>query len=207
MTRFLIDIRLMGPTKHQITSLRNRLQERFRLENNLTTPHITLAGPFTTDDEEKLVGDFSRLCSAQTKIPAYTVGGYGFFAGTRVVYVTIIPDEALKEFRFRLAREIAPYCTLREYDLDSAENFRFHATLAMKLDWLTFHRIRWHFRGQDQVIHRRHPIRATLLRNSRILCEYDFIRQRMLSPAQARSRATLVRDHAMLRAWDTCDQD
>jgi hypothetical protein len=71
----------------------------------------------------------------------------------------------------------------------------------MKLDWLTFQRIKWYFRGQESVIYRHHPIRATLLRNSRILCEYDFIQERMLSRAQALSKATLKRDLAILRLW------
>ena len=41
-------------------------------------------------------------------------------------------------------------------------------------------------RGQESVIYRHHPIRATLLKNSRILCEYDFVQERMLSRAQGR---------------------
>jgi 2'-5' RNA ligase len=201
VTRYLIDIRLMGPVKHQIKTLSDQLQEKFSLGNNLTVPHITLAGPFSTGDEDQLVADFTKICSAQAEIPRYDVGGYGFFADTRVVYVTITPDENLKQFRSRLSKELARYCILRDYDLDSAEDFRFHATLAMKLDWLTFRRVRWYFRNQENVVYRHHPIRATLLRNSRILCEYDFIQQRMLTPAQARSKATLMRDLAILRTW------
>jgi hypothetical protein len=72
----------------------------------------------------------------------------------------------------------------------------------MKLDWLTFRRIQWYFRRHEPVIYRHHPIRATLLRNSKILCEYDFIQQRMLTRAQARSRATMKRDSDILKLWD-----
>ena len=139
--------------------------------------------------------------ASDERIPKYEVGGYGFFNDTRVVYVTITPDEALQQFRYRLARAISPYCSLRDYDLDSADAFRFHATLAMKLDWLTFQRIKWYFRKQEQVTYRHHPIRATLLRNSRILCEYDFVQERMLSRSQARSRATQKRDFDILKVW------
>jgi hypothetical protein len=71
----------------------------------------------------------------------------------------------------------------------------------MKLDWLTFQRIKWYFRGQEGVIYRHHLIRATLLRNSKILCEYDFIQERMLSRAQALSRATTKRDFDILKSW------
>jgi 2'-5' RNA ligase len=201
MTRYMIDIRLMGSVKHQIRTLSDHLQEKFSPGNKLVTPHITLAGPFSTDNEEKLVEDFTRVCTDQQEIPKYELGGYGFFDDTRVVFVTITPDETLKQFRCQLSRAISPYCELRDYDLDSAEQFRFHATLAMKLDWLTFQRMKWYFRKQESVIYRHHPIRATLIRNSKILCEYDFIQNRMLSRAQALSRATRKRDFDILKVW------
>ena len=201
MTRYLIDIRLMGSVKQQIGTLSDHLQEKFRLGNKLVVPHITLAGPFSTENEEKLVEDFTRTCTDQTKVPRYEVGGYGFFDETRVVFVTITPDETLKQFRYQIAQTISPYCSLRDYDLDSAEEFRFHATLAMKLDWLTFRRIQWYFREQKSVIYRHHPIRATLLRNSKIVCEYDFVQKRMLTRAQALSKATRKRDFEILKVW------
>ncbi|MHB8163540.1 MAG: 2'-5' RNA ligase family protein [Methanoregula sp.] len=201
MTHYLIDIRLMGSVKQQIRTLSNHLAEKFNLGDKLVTPHITLAGPFSTTDENKLIEDFTRICMSQKEIPKYEVGNYGFFDDTRVVFVTITPDENLRQFRYQLSRAISPYCSLRRYDLDSAEEFRFHATLAMKLDWLTFQRIKWYFRKQESVIYRHHPIRATLLRNSRILCEYDFIQERMLTRAQALSRATMKRDFDILKAW------
>lgn len=201
MTRYLIDIRLMGPVKQRISELSLGLEKKFRLGTKLAVPHITLAGPFQTDNEERLVSDFASVCSDVTDVPRYETGGYGFFDGTRVVYVTVTPDETLRQFRYRLSRAIAPYCSLREYDHDSAGEFRFHATLAMKLDWLTYQRIRWYFRNQEPVVHRYHPVRATLLKNRKILCEYDFIQQRMLTRAQALSRATLLRDRDILRSW------
>ena len=192
----------MGSVKQQISTLSNQLQEKFNPGNKLVVPHITLTGPFSTENEERLVGDFARICSAQPTIPKYELGGYGFFDDTRVVYVTITPDETLKQFRYQLSRAISPYCTLRDYDLDSADDFRFHATLAMKLDWLTFRRMKWYFRNQESVVYRHHPIRATLLGNSKILCEYDFVQGRMLTRAQAMSKATRKRDFEIIRLWD-----
>jgi len=207
MTRYLIDIRLMGPVKQQVSDLSNRLRERFGLGNYLVVPHITLAGPFSTDDEERLVADFTRTCSGIRKVPDYEVGGYGIFDDTRVVYVTITPDETLKQFRYALSQTLSPYCSLRDYDRESAEEFRFHATLAMKLDWLTFQRVKWYVKQQENVVFRHHPIRATLLRNSRILCEYDFLQERMLTRAQALSRATRKRDLDILKAWGDGDRE
>jgi 2'-5' RNA ligase len=201
MTRYLIDIRLMGSVRHQIRTLSNQLEEKFNLGDKLVIPHITLAGPFSTQDEKKLIEDFTRICTNQKEIPKYDIGGYGFFADSKAVFVSITPDETLKQFRYQLSRALSPYCTLRNYDLDSADAFRFHATLAMKLDWLTFRRIKWYFRKQESVIYRHHPIRATLLRNSGILCEYDFIQERMLSRSQAQSRATMKRDFDILKVW------
>ena len=201
MTHYLIDIRLMGSVKHQIRNLSNHLSEKFNLGDKRVIPHITLAGPFSTHNEKKLIVDFTRICTNQKESPKYEVGSYGFFDDSKVVYVTVTPDENLKQFRYQLSQALSPYCLLRKYDLDSADEFRFHSTLAMKLDWLTFQRIKWHFRGQKSVIYRHHPIRATLLRNSKILCEYDFIQYRMLSRAQALSRATRMRDFDILKLW------
>jgi 2'-5' RNA ligase len=192
----------MGSVKQQIRTLSDHLQEKFSLGNKLVIPHITLAGPFSTNDETKLVEDFTRVCTDQKEVPKYELGGYGFFNDSRVVFVMITPDVNLKQFRYQLSRAISPYCSLRKYDLDPAEEFTFHATLAMKLDWLTFRRIKWYFRGQESVIYRHHPIRATLIRNSKIICEYDFIQNRMLSRAQALSRATMKRDFDILKIWD-----
>lgn len=202
VTRYLIDIRMMGPVRRHVRTMSARLQENFGIADNLTVPHITLAGPFSTDDEDRLVADFARVCSAQETVPRYEAGGYGFFEDTRVVFVTVTPDEALRRFRYRLAQAIAPYCTLRDYDRDDEETFRFHATLAMKLDWLAFQRIRWFIRGQRDVTYYPHPVRATLLRNAKVLCEYDFVQQRMLTPSQAKSRATWMRDLDALKAWE-----
>ncbi|MEI8331377.1 MAG: 2'-5' RNA ligase family protein [Methanomicrobiales archaeon] len=202
MAHYLIDIRLMGSVKHQIRSLSNHLKEKFNLGDKLVVPHITLAGPFGTHDEARLVEDFTRICTGQHEIPKYDLGGYGFFDETRVVYVTITPDETIRQLRYQMARAISPYCSLRDYDQDSEDKFKFHSTLAMKLDWLTFQRIKWYFRGRESVIYRHHPLRATLLRNSRILCEYDFVQGRMLSRAQAMSKATRMRDFDVIRVWD-----
>ena len=96
MTHYLIDIRLMGSVKHQIRPLSNHLAEKFNPGKNLVVPHITLAGPFSTSDEQKLIEDFTKVCTNQTAIPKYEVGGYGFFDDTRVVFVTITPDENFK---------------------------------------------------------------------------------------------------------------
>jgi 2'-5' RNA ligase len=201
MVRYLIDIRQMGSVKHQISTLSNQLSGKFNIRDKCVVPHITLAGPFSTQYEEKLVEDFTRICVDQEKIPNYEVGGYGFFNDTRVVYVSITPDETLKQFRYQLSRAISPYCSLRDYDLDSAEEFLFHSTLARKLDWLTFQRIKWYVKGKEKVTYRHHPIRVTLLRNGKIVCEYDFIQKRMLSRKQAMSKATRMRDYDILKMW------
>ncbi len=202
MTRYLIDIRIMGPVQREIRALSSNLQERFRIADNLTVPHITLAGPFSTSDEARLVTDFTRTCTEQTGVPGYELGGFGFFDQTRAVFAEVFPDEGLRQFRFTLATVIAPYCTLREYDRVPAEAFRFHATLAMKLNWFALWRIKRYIRSQEPIRHRRHPVRVTLLRNAKVLCEYDFVQARMLTPAQARSRATRLRDRDALRPWD-----
>ncbi|PKL64888.1 MAG: hypothetical protein CVV32_07395 [Methanomicrobiales archaeon HGW-Methanomicrobiales-3] len=202
MTRYLIDIRLMGPVEREVRALGSELAAAFSLKSRIAVPHITLAGPFFCNDEERLVKDFFQVCTGRPEIPRYTVGGYGIFPASRAVYVAMEPDAVLRRFRYDLSRTIAPYCTLREYDRAPADTFVFHATIAMKLDWLTFQRVRWYIRNRAPVVHRPHPVRATLLANGATVCEYDFTQGRMLTAAQARGRATRMRDTDMLRAWD-----
>ncbi len=207
MTRYLIDIRMMGPVEREVRALGEELAAAFPLTSKIAVPHITLAGPFLCDDEERLVADFSAACTGWKGTPQYTVGGYGVFPASRAVFVAVEPDAALRRFRYTLSRTIAPYCALREYDHAPSDAFVFHATIAMKLDWLTFQRVCWHIRNRAPVVHRPHPVRATLLANGATVCEYDFVQGRMLSAAQARSRATRVRDRDMLRAWgDECPE-
>ena len=69
----------MGSVKHQIRNLSNHLQEKFNLGDKLVIPHITLAGPFSTRNEEKLVEDFTRICTNQKEIPKYEVGRLRIF--------------------------------------------------------------------------------------------------------------------------------
>ncbi len=108
MAHYLIDIRQMGSVKHQISTLSNQLAGKFNLGDKRVIPHITLAGPFSTQDEEQLVEDFTRICMDQKTIPKYEVGGYGFFDDTRVVFVSITPDETLQQFRYQLSQAISP---------------------------------------------------------------------------------------------------
>ena len=102
MTHYLIDIRLMGSVKQQISELSNHLHQKFNIGNKGVIPHITLVGPFFTNDEKKLVADFTRISANLAAVPRYEVGGYGFFNDSRVIFVTITPDATLKQFRHQL---------------------------------------------------------------------------------------------------------
>jgi hypothetical protein len=116
------------------------------------------------------------------------------------VYIRITPDENLRQFRFTLAQTLRQYCKLRSYDLDSAEEFKFHATVAMKLDWFTLLRIFLHFFWKRTTIFRHQVIRVTLLQNARIIYEYDFIQDRLLTRAQALSRGNIRKDFELLKS-------
>jgi hypothetical protein len=53
MAHYLIDIRQMGSVKHQISTLSNQLAGKFNIRDKCVVPHITLVGPFSTQNEEK----------------------------------------------------------------------------------------------------------------------------------------------------------
>ncbi|MFH1827889.1 MAG: 2'-5' RNA ligase family protein, partial [Nanoarchaeota archaeon] len=78
-------------------------------------PHVSLAGPFTTNDSRRLVSDFKSLCEKQD-LMNFTVEGFGTFENNGVVFININPDKKLDEFRWELSKTLQPYCNLRQYD-------------------------------------------------------------------------------------------
>ena len=99
MTHYLIEFRFFGGAKKEIKKLVYSLDDKFHLRRTRRhIPHITLAGPFFTSQEKKLISDFKEICSQQP-VMEFEINGFGTFDSTRVVYLDIDPDEKLKFFK------------------------------------------------------------------------------------------------------------
>ena len=99
MVHYLIEFRFHGKAKYEIKKLVYDINRRFRLGYKRAIPHITLAGPFYSNDEKRLIGDFNRLCS-RSHLMSFEIDGFSVFENSKVVFLDVKPSKELEEFRW-----------------------------------------------------------------------------------------------------------
>ncbi len=185
MNNYLIEIRFQGKTKGEIKRLIYQIDNKFSLgitQNKRPIPHITLCGSISTDNETKLINAFIRICS-ETPMPYFKIHGYGVFDSTNVVFIDVNPSDKLKDFRWKISKDLQPFCQLSPFDYKKP--FNFHATLAMHLPDNAFARIKNYISQLEEPRFKHYVIRTTLLKNGKILCEYDFLLRKALNRHEA----------------------
>ena len=177
MVHYLIEFRFHGKAKYEIKKLVYEINRKFRLRTKRAIPHITLAGPFYTNDEKRLIGDFNRLCT-KSPLMNFEIDGFSTFEDSKVVFLDVNPSKELEEFRWNLSEKIKPYCQLKQFDYE--KDFSFHATIAMKLPVDKFNSIKDYIKRKSKLNFKHVMVRATLLKGGLILREYDFLLRRPL---------------------------
>ena len=177
------------------------VNRKFHVGKRRHVPHITLVGPITTQHEQRLVSDFNRIC-AQTPIMKFKGSGFGTFDAKRVVFVKIIPSRNLDNFRRELYHTIKSYCRLSEFDHEGEQtDFGYHSTLVMNLDPREFEIIKEYIKDKTPPDFNQIVMRVTLLKNGRILKEYDFLQKRSLNRRQALNRGISRRSKMLLKQF------
>lgn len=189
----LIEIRI-GPGKRKITSWISHFCDKCQIPENKIhrVPHISLYGSFAADHSqvERIKSVLATIGRKYSFLP-FTIDGLAHIEGDKgnVVYFNIIPSQELKQFRDELAGNLFSIVPdTKTYDFD--KNFLFHSTLAYKLSESEFNRISEYVNygglaSDDFVMPYFYlpmaALRITLLNNqSRIICEYDLLQQRLL---------------------------
>lgn len=201
MTKYLIEFRFQSKRiRFYLKEMIYEINKRFGVGKRKHIPHITLVGPLTTNNERRLVSDFTRICS-KTKLMKFQGKGFGTFDNNRVVFVNIGSTEALNEFRIRLVDTLRQYCTLQSRDKKKEEDsFGYHSTLAMKLDQEEFDAIKSYIKNKPAPNFTQAVMRVTLLKGGgRILCEYDFLQRKLLYRRQALNKQILKRSKILLK--------
>lgn len=196
MVRYLIEFRFHGKARYEIKRLIYEINRRFRLGYKRAIPHITLAGPFYTNDEKRLIGDFNRLCT-NTSLMNFEIDGFSAFENNKVVFLDVKPSKELDEFRWNLSQTLNPYCQLRSFDYE--RDFAFHATIAMKLPDDKFSNIKWYIQRKPKLNFKHVMVRATLLKGSFILREYDFLLRRPLARRLAKNKRVYAQTLDLLK--------
>jgi len=196
---YLIEFRFFGKAQADMKRLIWDVNKRFHIRPNFRpVPHISLVGPLSTRDERKLVDDFLNVCKKQD-IMQFNVVGFNTFEENRVVFIDIKPDEKMEEFRKELSETLRPYCTLKPYDFQ--EKFNFHSTVAMNLNPKKFQQVKNYIGKKQEPSFKHVLVRVTIIKNQRILYEYDFMLRKMLNRQEAKSQVILSRTFSELKDY------
>ena len=186
---YLIEFRFFGKAKEEIKTLIWEVNKKFHIRPNLRpVPHISLVGPFFTKNEKRLVKTFKQVCSNQ-KIMEIHVIGFNTFEENRVVFIEIEADDRMDEFRWQLSKSLQSFCNLKSYDYK--REFQYHSAIAIKLHPHKFLQVKNYIMNKPKPNYRNVLLRVTLIKNKRILYEYDFLLRKLLNRREAKSRKIL----------------
>lgn len=207
MAHYLIEFRFSGYAKKYLKNTIYEVGKKFRVKgvtSKHVVPHITMFGPFTTNDQRKVVSAFLSVSRKHNLIP-FKLKGFGNFEN-RVIFVDVIPSEELKRYRKELAKELTG---LRNFFIfktvntkgitDYEDNHSFHATIAFKDVGHKFNEIFSYLTRKHNPQIEQKLIRTTLLRDGKILYEYDFLQKRLLNRKEALNKMVWRRTINLLK--------
>jgi len=198
---FLIEIRLMGDIKKISRGLIYDVYHKFHVSGAVRSrpvPHMSLFGPFGSKSIRQVIYAIKEVGFEYSEL-GYKIEGFDYFESKKrflfvttstrkkVIFLKIIPSEELKEFRHSLAKKLLKITKSSNIDHDSKEKFRFHATIALKDIHKKFDEI-WEYLKNQDIESKGFCYRITLLRNQKIMYEYDLRTKRLLNRRQAKRR-------------------
>lgn len=178
---YYIQFRFITATQDKIRKLIYNVNTRFNLKHEREVPHITLAGPFHTSNENRLMDTFYEICK-NSSLMYFKVNGFGYFDEKRVIFLTVQPDNLLDEFRWKISRSLQSFNSLSPYDYH--REFNFHATIKKNLCSDDFNKLK-QFLQKREISFSHLMVRCTLLKNGFILREYNFLLRRFLDRKMA----------------------
>ncbi len=188
MDNYLIQFRFRGKARKTIRELINTIAIDCGLHKtrpSRSVPHITFAGPFFTTDEHRLIENFHNLC-VNNPLMHFDINGFNTFEKKQVVYLHIEPEWSMVHFRQLLSKTLQSYCSMQP--MDYMEAFNFHSTIAMKLTQKEFEQVKLYVNQREKFILKHVIARITLLKNARILREFDFFQRKMFDRTNAKNK-------------------
>ncbi|MBN1375807.1 MAG: 2'-5' RNA ligase family protein [Dehalococcoidia bacterium] len=218
----LIEVRI-GPGKRKLTESISRISHLCGtpVSKIHRVPHISLYGSFAADYQQvERVKEIMTSIGKRYSFLPYLIDGFRWIHGRqgRVIYFNIVASEEFQRFRHELAQRLLKVVP-RTRPFDKHEDFLFHSTLAYKLDSREFESI-WSYVSSDKALaqkfstysptgedyHMRYfylpldALRVTLLNDqSRVICEYDFTQQRLLTRGESQDASEWGRTLKLFR--------
>ncbi|HUV80663.1 MAG TPA: 2'-5' RNA ligase family protein [Candidatus Bathyarchaeia archaeon] len=189
MPHYLIEFRFHGYAKRYLKRLIFEVARRFHVKGvtrKRPVPHITLAGPFETRDIKRVIRDVESVAKNYNLVN-FKLRGFGYFNNLegKVIYVDIEPSKELEELRWELAKRLMMYVELKEGDKN--KKFAFHATIAFKDIDRKFSDIWRYLKSKEIPYINQYLLRITILRNGKILHDFDLMLKRLLNRRAALS--------------------
>jgi hypothetical protein len=193
MAVYHIEFRIRGHAKRYAKALVYDVGRRFRVRGMTrrhVVPHISLYGPFLTRRQKDVVAEVVRVCSKYELVPFY-FRGFNYFDNPahKVIYLDILPSDELVNLRYELARALLPitYSKSNE-DRKLRADFKFHSTIAFKDIDNKFDDIWEYISRKEKPNIKQQLLRVTIIKNSKILYEYDLLQHKLLTRRQALDR-------------------
>lgn len=195
MSRYLNEIRL-GNEKELFREIIRDTRREFSIHRNRrTVPHITLFGPYDTQQGTIVKHRKQDLLSKYNYV-RYRVGGFDMFPQAGVVYASVEPSQEMRSLRRELARALIPVTyDYQEWDEDSS--YDFHITIAMGQK-NRCHEILEYVRSNHDVDFEGYAKRMTALDNRKMMWEWDIPRGVELSAGEATSKRSWELTNAAL---------
>lgn len=191
--RYYIEIRYFGKAKQQFKDLVHEVDYKFNLRKKHKVPHITLIQPFSTKKEKWVISDFKKICS-EHGLMKFTIEGIGVFPFF-VVFAKVRPDQELVKLRNQLLNKLKTYCNIGDIN----RPYKPHTTIALRMGLINFFRIWIYLKRKPRIVFTNHVMRITLLKDKKILYEYDFTNKSLLNRRQAKSKKELERTFKRLK--------
>ncbi len=184
---YLIEYRFSGQAKSYIKELIYEVSKKFGVTGVVRqrpVPHITLFGPFSTKYEDQMVWKIKSVCKNYDLV-SFKLQGFVGYEGKNIIVIGIEPSEELKKLRKDISNTLMPI--VDDYPLhDEVDDFFFHTTIAFSdVSDEQFGAIWEYLRKKEEPRFRHHVLRVTVLKNRRILTEYDLMQRRSLYRAEA----------------------
>ncbi len=198
---YLIQFRFHGYAKWYAKNLIYDVARKFNVKGvtqNRAVPHISLFGSFQTNDERRVISEITSI-GQKYDLVTFKINGFGYFDNTnKVIYFNIEPSPELKTLRWNISQKLSKV-TYNYPSFDTNKDFNFHATIAFKDIDHKFNRIWYYIQQKQEPCTHQHLLRITIIKNGKILFEYDLMQKKLLNRRQALSKAYWNRTIELLK--------
>ncbi|MCJ7647777.1 MAG: 2'-5' RNA ligase family protein, partial [Candidatus Lokiarchaeota archaeon] len=205
---YLIQFRLLGDAKQYAKDVIYDVARKFDVNGvtqNRPVPHISLYGTFKTLNEKKIISEIESV-GRRYELVRFRIKRFCYFYNNnknKVIILEIEPYEDLENLRLDICRRLSKYSTSYK-PFNTNRNFNFHVTVAKDIDYefiriWDYIQMKWEPYIPRHLLIPRYLLRITIIKNSKILYEYDLMQQKLLNREEALNEESWKKTFAILK--------